>query len=103
MSLFTKKKPLVLGNQPLKPIRYILHVGRRFTTTTDKDPKFRYVRYGNKIARRIERRRAIGQRSRIERAITSAREDKAEDAQLASNSHERRRFIEAGRAERRGT
>ncbi len=82
--------------------RRVLNIGRRFTPVIEKkegEPKVR--KYGNKLSRRMLRRKGIAQASIIERHLNDARLAKDAVADLADNSHQRRRYIEADRLERK--
>jgi hypothetical protein len=72
----------------------VLSVGRRFERA---NPEAVGPRYGDKLARRIERRRAIRAASYIERVIDRVRKRNADTRAMASNSHEARRVIDEDR------
>ena len=77
----------------------VLHIGNRFTP---KDETAKVNRRGNKLERRLQRRRALRASSTVERAIAEARANSAEVTNLATNSHEAKRYAEAARRERQG-
>jgi len=74
-----------------------LAVGRRFESTDSTDSTAIGPLYGDKIARRIHRKRALRQASGIEGALAEARRRNADTRAMASNSHEARRAIEEDR------
>ena len=86
-----------------KPKR-LLNAGRRFKSvdgeTHGRTGRLKRGVWCNKIARRIERRRALRQSSRVEMAIIKARATIHEAQSLATNSHEAKRYIAALRKER---
>jgi hypothetical protein len=77
-----------------------LSIGRRFDPATKPRDGVVVRRYGDKLLRRRLRRNAIAHASKVERALKRCREDDLEVAQLATNSHQRKRAIAADRTER---
>lgn len=88
-----------------KTWRERLNLGRKFQPVDGWEhwPNGRRKRgtWRSKFARRIERRRAMKQGSRVEKSIAKARATIHEAQSLATNSHEAKRYIEALRKEAR--
>ncbi len=79
----------------------VLHIGRRMARLIDVPENARRVH--NKASRRLLRREAIRQSSRIERAIRAAQQDRADAREVTKNGHAARRLLEAERAHRRAS